>query len=67
MRAAELEGEFAELNGWEAESEAAILLRGLGIGENLHEKKMAELIRLRKSESLTCPSSFRKTRCPASR
>ena len=33
MRAAELEGEFADLNGWEAESEAAILLQGLGISE----------------------------------
>ncbi|WP_175991414.1 ABC-F family ATP-binding cassette domain-containing protein [Bacillus sp. Marseille-Q1617] len=43
MRAAELEGEFAELNGWEAESEAAILLKGLGIGENLHAKQMSEL------------------------
>ena len=43
MRAAELEGEFAELNGWEAESEAAILLKGLGISEDLHDKKMSEL------------------------
>ncbi|WP_422123331.1 ABC-F family ATP-binding cassette domain-containing protein [Planococcus sp. X10-3] len=43
MRAAELEGEFAELNGWEAESEAAILLQGLGISDSLHDKKMAEL------------------------
>ncbi|PGM59521.1 ATP-binding cassette domain-containing protein [Bacillus sp. AFS053548] len=43
MKAAELEGEFAELNGWEAESEAAILLKGLGITEELHDKKMAEL------------------------
>ncbi|UPM52646.1 ABC-F family ATP-binding cassette domain-containing protein [Gottfriedia acidiceleris] len=43
MKAAELEGEFAELNGWEAESEAAILLKGLGITEDLHYKKMAEL------------------------
>ncbi|WP_108671519.1 ABC-F family ATP-binding cassette domain-containing protein [Peribacillus acanthi] len=43
IRAAELEGEFAELNGWEAESEAAILLKGLGITEDLHYKKMAEL------------------------
>ncbi|MDQ0860355.1 ABC-F family ATP-binding cassette domain-containing protein [Bacillus sp. V2I10] len=43
MRAAELEGEFAELNGWEAESEAAILLKGLGITEELHSKKMADL------------------------
>ncbi|WP_110114771.1 ATP-binding cassette domain-containing protein [Bacillus sp. CGMCC 1.16541] len=43
MKAAELEGEFAELNGWEAESEAAILLKGLGIAEDLHTKKMADL------------------------
>ncbi len=43
MKAAELEGEFAELNGWEAESEAAILLKGLGIDESLHTKKMADL------------------------
>ena len=39
MSAAELEGEFAELNGWEAESEAAILLNGLGIGEDFMIKK----------------------------
>lgn len=43
MRAAELEGEFAELNGWEAESDASILLKGLGIFEELHDKKMSEL------------------------
>src|SRR5690625_1172782 len=43
MRAAELEGEFAEMNGWEAESDAAVLLKGLGIEESLHTKKMAEL------------------------
>lgn len=43
IRAAELEGEFAELNGWEAESEAAILLKGLGIPESLQSKKMSEL------------------------
>jgi ATPase subunit of ABC transporter with duplicated ATPase domains len=43
VRAAELEGEFAELNGWEAESEAASLLMGLGIGEELHYKKMGEI------------------------
>ena len=43
MRAAELEGEFAELNGWEAESDAAVLLKGLGIKEDLHSQKMAEL------------------------
>jgi ATPase subunit of ABC transporter with duplicated ATPase domains len=43
MRAAELEGEFAELNGWVAKSEAAELLVGLGIPESLHDKKMKEL------------------------
>ncbi|MBC8081229.1 MAG: ATP-binding cassette domain-containing protein [Gorillibacterium sp.] len=43
MRAAELEGDFAELNGWEAESDAASLLIGLGIPKPLHEKKMKEL------------------------
>ncbi len=43
IRAAELEGEFAELGGWEAESEAGQLLDGLGIGTDLHDTKMEEL------------------------
>ncbi|WP_028545741.1 ABC-F family ATP-binding cassette domain-containing protein [Paenibacillus taiwanensis] len=43
MRAGELEGEFAELNGWEAESDAAAMLIGLGIPRELHEKLMSEL------------------------
>ncbi|GIQ67761.1 ATP-binding cassette domain-containing protein [Xylanibacillus composti] len=43
MRAAELEGEFAELNGWEAESEAAELLIGLGIPKSLHDELMKDL------------------------
>ncbi|MEQ6388473.1 ATP-binding cassette domain-containing protein [Bacillaceae bacterium S4-13-58] len=43
MRAAELEGEFAELNGWEAESDAGKLLNGLGIEDSLHQKKMGDL------------------------
>jgi ATPase subunit of ABC transporter with duplicated ATPase domains len=43
MRAAELEGEFAEMNGWESESEAAELLMGLGITKSLHDQKMKEL------------------------
>ena len=42
-RAAELEGEFAEMNGWEADSEAAQLLQGLGIGTELHYLQMKEL------------------------
>ncbi|MBD64678.1 MAG: ABC transporter ATP-binding protein [Halobacteriovoraceae bacterium] len=43
LKAAELEAEFAEMNGWEAESDAAILLSGLGIGNDLHQKKMKDL------------------------
>ncbi len=43
MRVSELECEFAELNGWDAESEASRLLNGLGIGEELQQKKMADL------------------------
>ncbi|MEO3944591.1 ATP-binding cassette domain-containing protein [Gorillibacterium sp. CAU 1737] len=43
MRAAELEGEFADLNGWEAESDAAELLIGLGIPKPLHDKLMKDL------------------------
>ncbi|WP_312458336.1 ATP-binding cassette domain-containing protein, partial [Proteiniclasticum sp.] len=43
MRASILEGEFAELNGWEAEAEAASLLLGLGIGTEKHERLLSEL------------------------
>ena len=43
LRAAELEGEFAELGGWEAEANAAQMLDGLGIPVDLHEKKMEEI------------------------
>ncbi len=43
IRSAELEAEFAELNGYEAESEAAVLLNGLGIPEEMRSKKMKEL------------------------
>ena len=43
IRAAELEEKFAEMDGWNAESDAAILLSGLGIKENLHNKLMSEL------------------------
>lgn len=38
-----LEAEFSEMNGWDAETEASTLLNGLGIGEDYHYKKMAEL------------------------
>lgn len=43
IKASELEGEFADLNGWEAESEAATLLQGLGITEDIHYKAMKDL------------------------
>ena len=43
IRAAELEGEFSELGGWEAESEAGRLLAGLGIPDDLHERQMSDL------------------------
>ncbi len=43
VKASELEGEFAEMNGWEAESEASQLLQGLGIGTDLHYSLMKDL------------------------
>lgn len=43
IRASELEADFAEMNGWEAESDAGILLAGLGIGTDLHDKLMKDL------------------------
>lgn len=60
MRAAELEGEFAEMNGWEAESEAAMLLQGLGIKENLHTKTMADLTGGEKVKVLLAQALFGK-------
>ena len=43
IRASELETEFAEMNGWEAESDAATLLNGLGIETDLHYAQMSDL------------------------
>ncbi|HIR13407.1 MAG TPA: ATP-binding cassette domain-containing protein [Candidatus Choladousia intestinavium] len=43
IRASELEGEFAEMNGWEAESDAATLLNGLGIEPSMHYMLMKDL------------------------
>ncbi len=43
IKASELEGEFASMDGWEAEANAASLLNGLGIETDLHYKKMSEL------------------------
>ncbi|MCF6137394.1 ABC-F family ATP-binding cassette domain-containing protein [Pseudalkalibacillus berkeleyi] len=58
MKAAELEGEFAEHDGWEAESNAAVLLKGLGIKEDLHTKKMAELTGGQKVKVLLAQALF---------
>ena len=60
MRAAELEGEFAELNGWEAESEASMVLQGLGISEALHQKQMSELTGGEKVKVLLAQALFGK-------
>lgn len=60
IRAAELEGEFAELNGWEAESEAAVLLSGLGIDSSLHDKLMKELTGSEKVKVLLAQALFGK-------
>lgn len=43
IRAAELEGEFAEMDGWNAEPDASQLLQSLGIGEDMHYQMMSEL------------------------
>ena len=43
MRASELEAEFGELGGWEAEAQAATLMAGLGVPESFHEKLMREV------------------------
>lgn len=58
VRAAELEAEFAEMDGWEAHSNAAILLTGLGIDESLHEKKMADLKNEHKVKVLLAQALF---------
>ena len=58
VRAGELEARFAELNGWEAESEAAQLLYGLGISEDLHYKNMSELLEKDKVRVLLAQALF---------
>ncbi|ABO50015.1 ABC transporter related protein [Desulforamulus reducens MI-1] len=58
IRASELECDFAELNGWEAESEAARLLNGLGVSEELHSKQMKELGGVEKLKVLLARALF---------
>jgi len=58
MRAAELEGEFAELGGWEAESQIGIMLSGLGLGADDQGKMMSELDENRKVRVLLAQALF---------
>ena len=60
LKLAELEGEFSELDGWNAESDAEILLNGLGITGEYHEMKMAELDGPRKVKVLLAQALFAK-------
>ncbi|HHW67913.1 MAG: hypothetical protein PWP07_927 [Epulopiscium sp.] len=60
VKASELEFEFAELNGWEAESEAATILNGLGIETELHYKTMEELSGPQKVKVLLAQALFGK-------
>lgn len=58
IKASELEAEFATLNGWEAESDAATLLNGLGIDTELHYKLMSELNGAQKVKVLLAQALF---------
>ncbi len=58
IKASELEGEFATLNGWEAESDASTLLNGLGIDNELHYKLMSELTGSEKVKVLLAQALF---------
>ncbi|MEG0134196.1 MAG: ATP-binding cassette domain-containing protein, partial [Clostridium sp.] len=58
IKASELEGEFADLNGWEAESEASSLLQGLGITTDMHYKKISELTGAEKIKVLLAQALF---------
>jgi ATPase subunit of ABC transporter with duplicated ATPase domains len=57
-RAAELEGEFAEMNGWEAESDAGSLLSGLGVTEDLHYMLMKDINPTEKVKVLLAQALF---------
>jgi ATPase subunit of ABC transporter with duplicated ATPase domains len=60
IRASELEGEFAEMDGWSAESEASSLLQGLGIPVSLHQKKVKDLTGNEKVKVLLAQALFGK-------
>ena len=58
IKAAELEGEFATMNGWEAESDAENLLNGLGIGTEFHYAQMSTLLGAQKVKVLLAQALF---------
>ena len=58
IKAAELEGEFATMNGWEAESDAENLLNGLGIGTEFHYAQMGTLLGAQKVKVLLAQALF---------
>ena len=58
IKAAELEGEFANMNGWEAESDAESLLNGLGIEPDLHYAQMGSLLGAQKVKVLLAQALF---------
>ncbi len=58
IKASELEAEFAGMDGWEAESDAATLLNGLGIATDIHDKKMSELTASDKIKVLLAQALF---------
>lgn len=60
IKASELEAEFAEMDGWTAESEASSLLQGLGIATELHEKKVEDLNGKQKVKVLLAQAIFGK-------
>ena len=60
-KAGELEGLFAEMHGWDAESDAANMLSGLGVTEDYHHKLMSELNGKEKSSCASCSGAFWKS------
>lgn len=66
IKAAELEGEFATMNGWEAESDAANLLNGLGIEPELHYNQVSSPDWCTEGKGSACPGFIWEPRYPAS-
>ncbi len=60
IKSAQLEADFAEMNGWEAESDAGIMLSGLGVSDQYHNKKMSDLTGSQKVKVLLGQALFGK-------